>query len=97
MYFCHSQCNCGGDIFDLEMKLTGAGSRSAKEEVFRIVGRIWRKVATYIYIDESEDRLFRAIKMVRGTGPDREKKFAMERVEDGRWEKGLGSSPTRAL
>jgi hypothetical protein len=38
-WFCHSQCQDGGDILDLEMALTGREFRACKEEVFRIVGR----------------------------------------------------------
>lgn len=38
-WFCHSDCQCGGDPYDLEMKLTGADFKTAKTEVFRLVGR----------------------------------------------------------
>jgi hypothetical protein len=38
-WFCHSQCQEGGDILDLEMALTGCEFRACKEEVFQIVGR----------------------------------------------------------
>ena len=39
-WYCHSECDDGGDIFDLEMKLTGRPFPEAKAEVERIVGRI---------------------------------------------------------
>ena len=39
-WYCHSVCGRGGDIIDLEMALTGADFKTAKAEVFRIVGRI---------------------------------------------------------
>jgi hypothetical protein len=39
-WFCHSACGHGGDIIDLEMVLTGADFKTAKAEVFRLVGRI---------------------------------------------------------
>jgi hypothetical protein len=38
--FCHSQCRHGWDILGLEQALTGANFKTAKEEVFRLVGRI---------------------------------------------------------
>jgi putative DNA primase/helicase len=40
MWYCHSQCGRGGDIIDLEMALTGVDFKTAKAEVFRLVGRI---------------------------------------------------------
>ena len=39
VWFCHSQCDCGGDIIYLEMALTGADFKAAKEQVYQIVGR----------------------------------------------------------
>jgi DNA primase len=39
-WYCHSKCGRGGDIIDLEMTLTGADFKTAKAEVFRIVGRL---------------------------------------------------------
>jgi DNA primase len=38
--FCHSICGRGWDIIGLEMVLTGADFKTAKAEVFRLVGRI---------------------------------------------------------
>jgi putative DNA primase/helicase len=37
---CHSRCGQGWDIIGLEMALTGADFKTAKAEVFRLVGRI---------------------------------------------------------
>ncbi|MCC7235424.1 MAG: hypothetical protein IT163_08980 [Bryobacterales bacterium] len=39
LWSCHSQCNRGGSIYDLEMALTNADFRDAAREVRRIVGR----------------------------------------------------------
>jgi hypothetical protein len=38
-WYCHSQCNRGGSVYDFEMELTGAGFREAAAEVRRLVGR----------------------------------------------------------
>ena len=38
-WFCHSQCGRGGDIYSLEMELTGLDFRAAAAEVDRIIGR----------------------------------------------------------
>ena len=38
-WFCFSKCQRGGDIIALEMELTGADFKTAKAEVFQIVGR----------------------------------------------------------
>src|SRR5581483_10802251 len=39
-WFCFSKCQCGGDIIELEMRLNNTDFKTAKAEVFRIVGRI---------------------------------------------------------
>ena len=39
MWYCHSQCNRGGSMFDLEMALGGVDFPAAANEVRRIVGR----------------------------------------------------------
>lgn len=38
--YCHSQCGRGWDILALEQELTGTDFKTAKAEVFRLVGRI---------------------------------------------------------
>ncbi len=38
--FCHSACGCGWDMIGLEMALTGIDFKTAKAEVFRLVGRV---------------------------------------------------------
>lgn len=38
-FYCHSTCGRGGDILELEMSLTDVDFRTAKTEVFRLVGR----------------------------------------------------------
>src|SRR5712691_5599807 len=104
---CHSQCGRGWDMLGFEQQLTGADFRTARYEVFRIVGRTtsvngkghsqsktasqWRSVATYTYTDESNQPLFRVIRRERGEGDAREKRFHQERFDGGRWVKGLGN------
>jgi len=39
LWCCHSQCNCGGSVYDLEMALTNADFPTAAREVRRIIGR----------------------------------------------------------
>jgi hypothetical protein len=39
LWRCFSDCDRGGDLIDLEMELTGVDFRTAKAEVFRLVGR----------------------------------------------------------
>lgn len=39
LWFCHSQCARGGDILALEQELTETDFKTAKAEVFRIIGR----------------------------------------------------------
>jgi len=39
LWTCFSTCDRGGDILELEMRLTGADFKAAKAEVFRLVGR----------------------------------------------------------
>ena len=38
-WFCHSKCDRGGSVYDLEMALSNADFRTAANEVRRIVGR----------------------------------------------------------
>ncbi len=39
LWMCHSQCGCGGSVYDLEMALSGSDFHDAAREVRRIVGR----------------------------------------------------------
>jgi putative DNA primase/helicase len=81
-WFCHSACGRGGDIIDLEMALTSADFKSAKAEVFRLVGRIeperrsakggWREVERYPYVDQNGNMLFEVVRYLR---PDGSKTF----------------------
>jgi len=48
LWFCHSRCGRGGSIFDLEMALSETDFKTAKAEVFRIVGRTTRSVAAEV-------------------------------------------------
>jgi hypothetical protein len=72
--FCHSKCGRGWDILALEQTLTGTDFKTAKAEVFRIVGRAdsngnhrrrdsERIVARYAYLDESGLLLYEAVRM----------------------------------
>ncbi len=38
-WFCHSTCGRGGSLLDLEMELFDVDFRTAKAEVFRLMGR----------------------------------------------------------
>jgi len=55
-WYCHAACGRGGDLLDFEIELTGANFKTAKAEVFRIIGREEdakpRIVAEYDYTDE---------------------------------------------
>jgi uncharacterized protein (DUF927 family) len=67
-WFCHSTCGRGGDILELEIALKGDDFKSAKGEVFRIVGRPEangnrrRIAATYDYTDEGGRLLFQTVR-----------------------------------
>lgn len=95
-WYCHSQCQKGGDIFSLEMDLSDSDFKSARDEVYRIVGRSaaeefkspWHKV-DYVYHDEAGRASFRVVRRERNVGLNREKKFHLERLEGDRWVKGL--------
>jgi DNA primase len=39
LWFCHSQCGFGGDIFKLEAHLCGADFPTCKARVFSLIGR----------------------------------------------------------
>ena len=66
--YCHSECARGWDIIALEEILTGADFKTAKEEVFRIVGRVdgLNKPpsieATYDYTDETGRVLYQTVR-----------------------------------
>ena len=100
-WYCHSRCGRGGGIIALEMALSNADYKTARDEVFRVVGRAkksagmrstgdgYRRVH-YVYSDEAGAPLFRVVRRERGEGVSREKLFHAERFEEGRWIKGLG-------
>jgi putative DNA primase/helicase len=94
-WFCHSQCQRGGDVISLEMELSGADFKQGRDEAFRIAGRAvdapatpWEKTY-YIYDDEKGQPAFRIVRRERSAGLEREKKFHLERREGNRWIKGL--------
>ena len=75
--YCHSQCKRGWDMIGLEQELTGSGFATARDAVFRIVGRPEtqnegrglspsprpRIVATYDYTDEDGRLLSQTVRM----------------------------------
>jgi putative DNA primase/helicase len=101
-WFCHSDCNRGGGIIELERALGNTDFRTARDEVFRIVGRVsslnrntrakWHSTATYTYTDEMGSPLFRIFRLEPDDRAARDKKFYIERFESGSWIKGLGST-----
>lgn len=79
----------------LEMALSGIDFNTAKLEVFRVIGRaVWRTVVRHLYTDESGEPLFRALRREQTTDGQCKKKFSLERLEAGRWWKGLGTVRT---
>jgi hypothetical protein len=107
-WVCHSECGgAGGDVIELERRLTGADFMTARDAVFAIIGRPavngngrgtagyspsqWREVAKYPYTDEAGNLMFRVIRRERGEGARHEKTFYQERFEDGGWRRGLGN------
>jgi putative DNA primase/helicase len=67
-WFCHSQCDRGGTVFDFEAAISGLDGKQAYAEVFRIVGRPAsngagkRLVAEYSYVDEDGNLLFQCLR-----------------------------------
>ena len=65
-FFCHSQCQAGGSLIQLEMKLSGEDFKTAAAEVDRIVGRpspsYPKIVKTYDYVDENDSILFQVVR-----------------------------------
>jgi 5S rRNA maturation endonuclease (ribonuclease M5) len=62
---CHSKCQRGGSVVDLEIALAGTDFKVAVAEVERLVGRISSKpkiVATYDYCDEKGVLLYQAVR-----------------------------------
>src|SRR5579864_898112 len=102
-WYCHSACQRGGDIISLERELAGTDFKTARDEVFGIVGRDinnagrgagtgWRRIAAYVYEDEARAALFRVVRRERGEGQQRKKAFHIERLEDGRYVKGFAKT-----
>ncbi len=74
LWYCHSQCGRGGDILELEMALTSVDFVTARDEVYRIIGRAdstngnrpagpSRIEATYDYTDEAGRLLSQSVRM----------------------------------
>jgi hypothetical protein len=67
-WFCHSQCQCGGDIIRLEQELSGVGFHEALLNIGSIIGRDlsgnvdckhnWSKAEFFPYNDENQKLLF---------------------------------------
>lgn len=69
IWHCHSTCERGGDILDLEQALTSSDFPTAKQAVFDLIGRVKpvtrtnkKVVATYDYRDEESKLLFQAVR-----------------------------------
>lgn len=77
MWFCHSACSQGGDIIAFEMRLNNSDFKTAKKDVFDLLGKTdeplpkqqrpakskGRIVATYDYADENGNLLFQTVRM----------------------------------
>jgi putative DNA primase/helicase len=92
-WMCHSECNRGGSLIQLEMKLSNLRIREARDSVFQIIGRALpaqpkRKVTgTYTYENENGQPQYRVLRIESSQG----KTFVQEhRNGDGNWVKGLG-------
>lgn len=88
-WFCHSECDRGGDIFDLEREMFGGDFKSAKEAVVELTGMQeqsnghqpseFRTVAKYDYTDESGKLIFQVHR--RENGHPSNKKFAQCQID----------------
>lgn len=106
LWFCHSKCGRGGDIFELEKDLEDLTFLEARTSVFRIVGR---DAATLRSVERTEFNaqdsissrgyLYRAAdgspayrKIRQGDGS--QKSFYFQRqASNGEWRNGLGKTP----
>lgn len=78
-WYCHSECDKGGDVFDLEQELFGCDFKAAKEQVVSLTGlqvapayhqpSDYRTVAKYDYTDEQGKLLFQVHRKENGS-PD---------------------------
>ncbi len=89
---CHSQCNAGGTLIDLEMKLSDVDRETAISNVREVIRRSWRRVATYVYRDERGAPLFRVVRFQLGEGAAYDKNFTQQKFENGKWLKKLGDA-----
>jgi putative DNA primase/helicase len=96
-WFCHSECDRGGDLLNLEMELSGVDFKTALDAVGNLMGRDLQKqggnhprpvrnsriVAEYDYHDEQGELLYQIVR--------REPKEFFQRYPDGlsgwRWKK----------
>ena len=62
IWFCHSECNKGGNVFQLEAELSGESIKDAARDVYSIVGRTKEIVAVYDYTDENGALLFQCVR-----------------------------------
>lgn len=103
-WHCHSECDRGGDVFDLETELSGGTFPERKARVFAVIGReesVWvkgtqptspdtfRVKAEYIYRDEHGATLYRVQRKERGNGAGREKTFPQAHWKNGTWQSGV--------
>jgi hypothetical protein len=93
LWTCHSACDRGGSVADLEMELQRCDFATAKRAIEQIVGRPQANgngnartvVAYYEYKSEQGAPLFRVVR----TEP---KGFYQQRFEGGQWVSGLGQT-----
>ena len=91
-WHCFSQCDEGGTVIDLEMKLSNVDRETAFSNVREVIRRSWRRVATYVYRDEHGAPLFRVVRSQLGEGAAYDKRFIQHKFENGKWLKKLGDA-----
>ena len=90
LWYCHSECDCGGSMIQLEMAINEVDYKTARNNVRAVIEDAWRVVAKYTYVDEASDHLYRVVRRELGEGPLHEKDFYQQRYESSRWVNGLG-------
>ena len=65
---CHSECDRGGSIVQLEMEISKMDRTKARRNVLSVIEGPWSTVARYIYRDEAGEPLYRVVRRERGEG-----------------------------
>lgn len=93
MSHCHSQCGKGWDVLGLEMELWNQDFRTAKREVYKLLGKPEPSyadrdvVAAYDYVDESGELAYQVVRKFP-------KRFVQRRPDgSGGWIWSLGNIP----